>query len=73
MYSKESVIEIDYKSLPAELKALEDSTQLRQAMTTLAETITSLTQQIESMAPNMKAVERYGLGLLSKFKTCDSL
>ncbi len=66
MYSKESVIEIDYKSLPAELKALEDSTQLRQAMTTLAETITSLTQLIESMAPNMKAVERYGSLTTSK-------
>eukprot|EP00042_Codosiga_hollandica_P057262 m.843922 g.843922 ORF g.843922 m.843922 type:complete len:239 (+) comp59540_c0_seq5:2081-2797(+) len=56
---KESGIELDYRTLPSEMKKLEDAAQLGQALQQFVDKMAALSQEIESMAPNMKAVDRF--------------
>ena len=57
---KESAIEIDYASLPRDIKDIADAEALNKAMQQFHDTLARIAMEIESMAPNMKAVERCG-------------
>jgi hypothetical protein len=56
--ARESNIELDYRSLPENLKKLETAQQLTEALQSFVDKVGVLSQEIESMAPNMKAIER---------------